>query len=273
MARLHPSLATALQTLRRLKQGRGSGHGTEYRPWIRISEFSSRGRRHRIECVKFARTLHLLSDLERSAFFVSEYRRDVIENREQYPLLPLSKTQQLADDLLIDHPRPPRSFVDCVMSTDQVWTIEALSGKTLQPIIVKYTDALEDSRTIAKIAIEWEFWTDATGAHPPRIFTEYDVNINFDQNWDFIRATLTPGYFASFPPHITELVHEVLYPELANSSRKLIHLTDLAAKKLSMRHEYVLPAIHFNIASGRWPVDLCRNPLIPSRELHLKGPV
>jgi hypothetical protein len=137
-------------------------------------------------------------------------------------------------------------------------------------VIVKYVDDLENARTAEKVAVEWEYWTDTNGALPPVIFTEYDVNTNFDQNWDFIRATLSPGYFQSFPPDVTELVHDALYPDLVASSPKLSQLTDLGARRLSMQHEDVLPAIHFNIASGRWPVDLCRNPLIPSRQLHLK---
>ena len=271
MARLHPTLATALETSRRLRQGRGNGYGPDYKTWIQISDFRSKGRRHRIHSIKFKRTLHLLSDLERSAFFESEYRGEVVENREQYPLLPISKTQQLASELKVDHPRPYGSSVDCVMTTDQVWTLQNSNNSCLLPVIVKYSDDLEDSRTTEKIAIEWEYWVDTYNKVLPRIFTECDVSLNFDQNWDFIRATLAPGYFASFHPYITDLVNEALFSELKSSSLKLGSLIDLGAKRLSLQREEILPAIHFNIATGRWPVDLSRNPLIPSRILYLKG--
>ena len=68
------------------KEGRGQGHGAEYRPWLTVQDVPSRGRSQRPLGVVTGRAHHLLSDLERKTFLAIEFRDDVRDIREQFPL-------------------------------------------------------------------------------------------------------------------------------------------------------------------------------------------
>ena len=46
------------------KEGRGIGHGKDYKPWLTIHDVPSLGRVSRIFCFKTDREHHFLSDLE-----------------------------------------------------------------------------------------------------------------------------------------------------------------------------------------------------------------
>ncbi|WP_320173993.1 hypothetical protein [Maridesulfovibrio sp.] len=47
-----------------IKEGRGSGHGADYSPWLRVRDIASKGRSLRVFGHKSRRTHHLFSDLE-----------------------------------------------------------------------------------------------------------------------------------------------------------------------------------------------------------------
>ena len=55
-----------------IKEGRGSGRGSEYKPWLTVRDLPSKGRSHRIFGHKSQRTHHLLSDLELAVFLSLE---------------------------------------------------------------------------------------------------------------------------------------------------------------------------------------------------------
>lgn len=63
--------------LKWVKEGRGSGHGSEYRPWLTVRDLPSLGRVHRIFGHKSHRTHHLLSDLELAVFLLLEWLPEV----------------------------------------------------------------------------------------------------------------------------------------------------------------------------------------------------
>lgn len=70
---------------RYLKEDRGQGEGKNYVPWIKIQDFPSVGRSHRIPGWKTGRVHHLFSDQEKRTFFIFEWSDIVIDIREQYP--------------------------------------------------------------------------------------------------------------------------------------------------------------------------------------------
>lgn len=75
-----------------IKEGRGQGHGSDYKPWINIQDVPSLGRVSRIKGIKTNRQHEFLSDLERNFFYLLEYSNNVVDIREQFPLLPLEET-------------------------------------------------------------------------------------------------------------------------------------------------------------------------------------
>ncbi|SDJ23940.1 hypothetical protein SAMN04488123_12245 [Natribacillus halophilus] len=47
-----------------IKEGRGTGSGAEYRPWLKVQDVSSLGRSTRLKGIKTGRQHEFLSDLE-----------------------------------------------------------------------------------------------------------------------------------------------------------------------------------------------------------------
>jgi hypothetical protein len=147
---------------RHIANGFGAGAGAGYVPWLRVQDVPSMGRSHKIPGVKIDRIHHLLSDLERAYFLVCEFSEDVVDIREQYPLLPLESTQAIAQAIGVRYPRYKSTTIPLVMTTDFLLTVKQPNGdfKSVARTI-KYQQDLEgkDSvRTLEKLEVERRFW-------------------------------------------------------------------------------------------------------------------
>ena len=65
-----------------IKEGRGSGVGADYKPWLNIQDVSSLGRSTRLKGIKTNRQHEFLSALERNYFYLTEYSDFVVDIRE-----------------------------------------------------------------------------------------------------------------------------------------------------------------------------------------------
>ncbi|WP_253417459.1 TnsA endonuclease N-terminal domain-containing protein [Pseudomonas sp. GGS8] len=147
---------------RHIANGFGAGAGASYVPWLRVQDVPSRGRSHKIPGVKVDRIHHLLSDLERSYHLVCEFSEDVVDIREQYPLLPLEHVQTIAASIGVRYPTYPGTKVPYVMTTDFLLTVREPDGsfKTVART-VKYQKDLDGKgakRTLEKLEVEKRFW-------------------------------------------------------------------------------------------------------------------
>lgn len=149
----------------RLKRKRGQGTGINYNPWIKVHDFSSRGLSSRVYSHVTKRTHHLLSQLERFVFYCIEFLEPV-QIREQYGLLPLSETIEIA--ALSDLRHPQHMGVETVMSVD--FLVEFKDGPVA--ISVKPSENLS-KQTIAKLEIERQFFE--RRQTPYCIITEKDI--------------------------------------------------------------------------------------------------
>lgn len=113
---------------RHIANGFGAGAGAEYVPWLRVQDVPSMGRSWKIQGVKIDRIHHLLSDLERAYFLLCEFSEDVVDIREQYPLLPLDSTQAIARAFGVRYPRYKNNSVPLVMTTDFLLTVKQPNG-------------------------------------------------------------------------------------------------------------------------------------------------
>jgi len=152
-----------------IKNGRGSGRGFEYKPWITVRDLPSEGRSHRIFGHKSQRTHHLLSDLELAVFLLLEWHSEVVEIREQFPL-ERDITSRLAVDNGISH--PAISGVKQYMSSDFLVNTNDLERPKFV-LQAKYADALNDPRTIEKLEIERRYWLEKD--IPWHIVTEKEI--------------------------------------------------------------------------------------------------
>ena len=138
-------------------EGRGSGRGKDYQPWLRIQDLSSRGRSSRMPGKTTGRTHELLSDLERAVLLELDGIDSVVDIREQYPR-PQSSTLRLASQAGIRHPQ--FRGIDTVMTTDFVIDWKAGRRNEMLAISVKYADGLGDHRTVEKLEIERRYWVE-----------------------------------------------------------------------------------------------------------------
>ena len=167
---------TELQNQKWLRDGRGSGHGSDYKPWFTVRDLSSQGRSHRVFGHKSQRTHHLLSDLELAVFLLLEWSRSTVDIREQFPLR-LEDTKALALESGIDHPSV-RGVLQVMSSDFLVNTTDASQPKfALQ---AKYAEALSDARTIEKLELERRYWLQK--GVPWWLITEKDIPSVVTQN-------------------------------------------------------------------------------------------
>jgi hypothetical protein len=141
-----------------LKEGRGTGIGAMYKPWLNIQDVSSLGRSTRLKGIKTGRQHEFLSDLERNYFYLTEYSDFVVDIREQFPLLPLEETIVIADELGIKHPVDPKTNEPIVMTTDFLLTVDKGDGLIELARTIKMKDELLKKRVIEKFEIERVYW-------------------------------------------------------------------------------------------------------------------
>ncbi|MGG7162975.1 TnsA endonuclease N-terminal domain-containing protein [Clostridium ihumii] len=169
-----------------IKEGYGTGVGSEYKPWIKIQDVPSLGRVTRLKGIKTNRQHELLSDMERNYFYLLEYSDRVIDIREQYPLLPIEDTISIADELGINHPQNPKTSEYVVMTTDFFITIS--TNDTIKTVArtIKSKDDLLDKRIIQKFEIERVFWEKREIEWG--IVTEEEIDKTIAHNISFIQG-------------------------------------------------------------------------------------
>lgn len=141
-----------------IKEGRGSGIGINYKPWLKIQDVSSLGRSTRLKGIKTGRQHEFLSDLERNYFYLTEHSDFVFDIREQFPLLPLEETIVIADELGIKHSTDPKTGEPIVMTTDFLLTVDKGQGVFEVARTIKMKDELLKERVLEKFEIEREYW-------------------------------------------------------------------------------------------------------------------
>ena len=158
-----------------IQEGYGQGEGKDYKPWIQIGDFSSKGRGSRILGHKTGRVHHFFSDLESNYYYNVIWSDSVIDVREQFPLLPLSETEEIAEVLGIAHPKVPGSGISIPMTTDFLITVRNQNGTHLEARFVKYSKDLTNPRVQEKLTIEKTYW-ERRGV-PFKIVTEHSIHM------------------------------------------------------------------------------------------------
>ncbi|WP_410986579.1 TnsA endonuclease N-terminal domain-containing protein [Bacillus cereus] len=184
-----------------IKNGRGQGDLSNYKPWLTIQDVPSSGRSHRIKGKKTERIHHLLSDLERDYFYLLEWAEDVIDIREQYPLK-REITCKIAIEKNIHHPVVSSSQTPIVLTTD--FFITARKGAIIKSVArtIKLSSELKKQRVIEKFEIErayWELqgidWGIVTEKEIPKIIV---TNIAMFHDYYFPHEEYTPQLIQSF---------------------------------------------------------------------------
>ena len=145
---------TQAQIDRRLKDGRGQGQGSDYKPFIYTRDVSSLGRSHRLPGSKTRRLHHLLSDLELAIFLTLDRSPHVTDIREQFPMR-VEDTVRIAEELGLPH--------GCYKGTPQVLTSDFLVDfedpqRPSIAIQAKYSTDLQKPEVIERLELERRYW-------------------------------------------------------------------------------------------------------------------
>ena len=197
-----------------IKEGRGQGEGANYTPWLKVGNFSSRGRGHRIKNPKTGREHHFFSDLEADYFWHLIWIDQIVDIREQYPLLPVEDTENIAQELDYTYPREPVENGRHVMTTDFLITVMDADGEHTEARYVKYAKDFEKARTLEKLEIERVYW--ANRGIELKVVTETSFDRRRARNIGFLM-----GYYSSLPqlnnPNVIsqtkECIYELMLPE------------------------------------------------------------
>jgi hypothetical protein len=253
---------------KRLKEGFGRGQGKDYKPWLVVQSFSSRGYANRVLGWKTGRDHHLMSDLELDFFFILEWSTRVIDIREQFPLLPVEETVAIAQTLGIRHPMDTRTKKPIVLTTDFLITVQAKPRNSEEARTIKPAAELASVRTVEKLQIEAHYWRArnvdwaiVTDANMPEVMV---------QNLRWLHPCLpTPQITAALekaPEKIERLLRDVLEDGLGLAAAA--HACD---DTLALEPGTSLSFARHFIASRRWIVDLNQriDPGLPLRILKL----
>lgn len=240
-----------------IKEGRGNGHGHDYKPWITVKDLPSEGRSHRIFGHKSQRTHHLLSDLELAVFLLLEWHGETTDIREQFPLRK-EDTKILAIEAGIQHPSSNGHMH--IMSSDFLVNTTNVERKKFA-LQAKYSKALLDPRTVEKLELERRYWK--LKNIPWYLITEQEIpNIVFQNiNW------LYPAQRDQFDSEIiSERVQYYSYQFQKNPEKTIIAI----AKKSDIDYELSpgvsLLEIRQLLSSRHFIFDI----LIPSTKLKAK---
>jgi len=184
-----------------IREGRGQGEGAEYKPWLTVRDVPSTGLCWRVKNWKCGgRVCHYLSTLETNLSLFLDWHADTITFFEQFPLLPLDETIEIATRLGVRPPTDPHNQMPVVMTSD--FLVRTTRG--LVAYAVKPTSALS-SRSQQKLQIEMEYWKER--GIPWGIVTEKSMPKALLSTLQQVHAY----HSLDFYPHLTgETIHLVI---------------------------------------------------------------
>lgn len=173
---------------RALKNKYGLGREHDYKPWVRVQDVPSVGNSAKIFGLKSKRDHHMLSEHESCFFYIAEFCDQVIDIREQFPLLPIDLSVRISKTLGLKHPVIPRTKSLSVMTTDFLLTCSDGEKVWYEAVSAKPSNQLSNLRSAEKLEIERTWWQ-LLGV-PFHIFTKTAENQIISQNIQWITAPL-----------------------------------------------------------------------------------
>lgn len=245
---------TARTIERRIKEGRGKGHFTEYKPWLTIHDVPSHGIVTRIRGWKSGRLHHYLSEhFELAYHYQMEWALNCIDIREQYPLLPIEKTLYIAQKLGIKHPVDPKTKHPIVMTTDMLLTIR--SGEDLRFLAHSIKPAAKlSARVLEKLEIEKYYFKDQGIKWV--LITENQINYDLVKNVEWLHSAKTLEETTYLSKELVCQLEPSLYECIKNQDKPLSKITMDLDQQMSLPKGTCMNAVRYLIANRLWEVDM-----------------
>jgi len=237
-----------------LKEGRGSGIGKDYNPWITIHDFPSKGVSSRTPGWKSNRVHHFLSQNELRYFFLLEWANGVIDIREQFPLLDLEDAMQIAEESSIKYPVDNKSKTPYILTSDFMITVNR-DGKEISLVrTIKPSDELENSKVIEKFEIERKYWKKRNIDWG--IVTESEIPKNFALNVEWVHSSYKLE--AMKEVGITQLfeIGELLKERLSKNESTITRITTLLDREINVASGTSLYVFKYLVARKEIILDM-----------------
>ncbi len=238
----------------KLKKGRGQGHGEDYTPFLYTREVPSLGLATRIKGWKTGRVHHFLSILELQYFYTLEWSPIVLDIREQFPL-PLENTLKIAARLGVKHPFDPKAKEPAVVTTDFVIDVECDSVRILKARSTKYSNDLNDLRTLEKLEIERTYWSEQ--GVDWGIVTECEISLGLAKNIEWIHSALDPSEGPGLTTDDIEFLENELFREITEGpTTSLAQIGLQLDSRLGLKGGTALWVVRHLIATKDWEADM-----------------
>jgi len=243
-------------TTRQIKEGRGQGTGADYRPWIHVRDFSSRGKASRLKSWKSGRTLQLFSDIETSFAYLLEWSDDVIDYYEQFPLLPLEETIAIGEPIGYKHPvrrRGAHSEPEA-RTTDFLIHLRSDGAAPRTVRAVKPAEELEKKNVLLGLEVERRYW--AKRKFDWALVTEEEVPLAMAKNIEWIHSARTLEDHESISKLPLDDVVPILRAALDLRDSPLSHACLNTDRRLGLDGGTCLFLVRHLLATKRWRVDM-----------------
>jgi hypothetical protein len=251
---------------KRIREGRGQGQGSDYKPWLHIQDVPSLGLVTRIKGWKTERVHHYLSLVELRYFYVLEWSLDVVDIREQYPLLPLEDTLEIAKECGVIHPRDPKTKQPIVMTTDFLNTVRQGAVERDSARAIKCADALSSKRTMEKLEIERRYWE--AKKVDWKIVTDGDIPKALAKNVEWVHQYRRLEDFSNLSDTAITQIVAALTKGVTTINAPLRDITLQTDDKLGLEVGTSLSIVRNLIANRRWRVNM-NEPINPCARLML----
>jgi hypothetical protein len=249
-----------------LAKGYGQGEGANYQPMIHVQDFPSRGWRYREIGIKTGRQHDYLSSPELKYHYIVDGSVVVLDIREQFPLLPVERTLEIAELCGIPHPMDTVTREPFVMTTDFLIKVRQPIGSIELARTIKLAKDLDNKRTIEKFEIERRFWR-ARGIDWG-IVTENEINEDLVENVKWLHKYTTLSSVAPLTREDVCLIGAELTRRVNRSKACLNDLTTQCDTMFRLEVGQSLVIARHLIASRQWIVDMSK-PIHPSQKLTL----
>ena len=236
---------------RKIALGRGQGYGVNCTPWLYVHEVPSKGLVSRIKGWKTQRVHHTMSQKETYYLLLQEWNDDVIDIREQYPLLPLEETLEIAGLLGFKHPAKNQKPV--VMTSDFLITFKSGMANTLAARAIKISKDLDDRRTLEKLEIERQYWLRRN--IPWGIVTEKNMPINIVKNIQYLHPKRNPENLP-VKPSLIPTIKAALEKEILLTEQTLVESALKVDTGLGLSPGDSLAVIRHLLATKQWHTDM-----------------
>ena len=244
------------QTFERyVKEGRGQGSGSEYKPWVMVQDFSSRGLSSREYSYTAKRDCHLLSNLELSYFLILDWSDVVVDILEQYPL-PREETLVIAETKGIKHPVDEKSKVPLVMTSDFLIRTYRDGKYTYIVRSLKFSDDLENRRTIEKLEIERSYWEEHEVDWG--LVTERDIPVQMVENIKWLRTAYYLEELADMDAEFILTLSTTLKERLLNVDKSILHICKEIAAEYYVEQELIIRLLRYLFARKEIRMDFTK---------------